>query len=274
MAQCVFCEATTGLNTQMVITLDAGKKVSVDICDVHAEDATAKTIKAAYIEKQGKTDALIEQLKLLGYNVTSMEQKGQLVIPTIKRPEPVVQQVPVSDFDPLEDLKGEDVVDTAVLDSKSSKGMASKGGSYSYMGGAASASVGGHASLDVTGIAANKLPPDQRALLLQARKGKAKMTVVEGRDGQPLLLPEKRVDGMGTTRLKIVKKEDDVRLQSRFKKMSLDTMHNNRVPDFARSGYQNTQANCPLCQGDCIVVNQGKEISCPKCGGVGFISVY
>ncbi len=115
---------------------------------------------------------------------------------------------------------------------------------------------------------------DQRDVLNRARKGKAKLTVMEGRDGQQLVIPEKRVDGMGTTRLKIVKKEDDTKLQSRFKRMAKDTIEHDKVPNFAREGYQNTQLECPFCHGNCTIVHLKREISCPKCNGAGVISTY
>lgn len=279
MAQCVFCEATTNLNTQIGIKLDDGRKVTCDICDTHADDATPKTVKAAYLEKQGKADALIAQLKAMGYDVAKMEESKSgsgLVIPVMApKPAPAARSGP-PDVIPEEDLSGDDVVDTTILDSKSGKGMVSAGGAANYAGG--SVSVAGHASLDAASIAANNLPQDQRATLHQARKGKAKLTVVEGRAGQPLIIPEKRVDGFGTTRLKITKKEDDGKLQGRFKKMAKDSVENDRVPNFAREGYQNTQTDCPICRGSCVIVQPVRgvrqEVSCPKCNGSGVISTY
>jgi hypothetical protein len=261
----------------MAVKLDDGKKVTCDICDVHAEDATPKTVKAAYLEKDRKAKALLEQLKAMGYDVASLEQsKSGLVVP-VMAPKPQ----PKPDFAPegtilAEELQGDDVVDTAILDAKKSRGMVSAAGTANFGGG--SVSVAGHASLDATSIAASNLPQDQRAGLLQAKKGKAKLAVVEGRAGQPIVIEEKRVDGMGTTRLKISKKEDDGKLQGRFKKMAKDSIDHDRVPNFARAGYQNTQSECPICHGTCVIVQPVRgvkqEVSCPKCNGAGVISVY
>ena len=39
MQTCVFCSTTSNLNTQMTITVD-DVKITVDICDEHAETAT------------------------------------------------------------------------------------------------------------------------------------------------------------------------------------------------------------------------------------------
>lgn len=273
MAQCVFCDSSLELNTQISIKLDNGNKVLCDICDTHAEDATSKTVKAAYLEKQNKVESLLAQLKAMGVDVNAMEKsKGGLLIPPpqVEKSKPVQRTGP-PEVIPEEDLKGENVVSTDLLDAKSRKGMASVGGAANF--GSNSVSVSGHASFDPT-IAAGNLPADQRTGFLQARKGKAKLTVVEGREGQPLVIAETRVDGMGTTRLKIVKKEDDNKMQGRFKRMANDSIHHDKTPNFAREGYQNTQTDCPICRGNCVIVQNNRETSCPKCNGAGVISVY
>lgn len=266
MTQCVFCEATTNLNTQMTVALEDGTKVTAHICDIHAEDATPKTVRLAYIDKQKKAEALIAQLKALGYAVTGLEQsKSGLVVPTMEKPKPAARAAPPTEAPATGDnLEGDDVVSTELLDGKSSKGMVSSS-QVGNMGGQ-QIQVAGHASHDLSSVARG-LPPE-------ARKGKAKLTVTEGREGQTLVIPEKRVDGMGTTRIKITKKENDGTLQARFKKMAKDTVDNDKCPNFARSGYQNTQSVCPICRGDCVIKQAGKEVSCPKCNGSGVVSVY
>jgi len=100
-------------------------------------------------------------------------------------------------------------------------------------------------------------------------KGDAEMTVCEGREGLPMIIPAVRRDGTGTTRINIANTENDNALQDRFKKMAQDSMNDN-VPNYARSGYKNTTRNCPICKGDGSV--RGSE--CPKCKGQGIISVY
>lgn len=261
MSQCVFCDATTNLNTQLNVTLDDGTKVSVLICDTHAEDATVKTARAAYVVKQDKIKAVIEQAKALGLNITGMEQQGRILVPTMApKPAPVVEQhtpaAPVAAT-----LEGDQVIATEILDSR--RGMQSIGGATDF------GHVAGHASHDFTGLQ-SKLPEE-------ARKGKAKMTVVEAREGMPIAIPETRVDGTGTTRIRVVKKEDDGKLQQRFKRMAKDSIEKDKTPDFARAGYQNTQAECPICRGLCTIKqNVGgtvKDVTCPKCGGMGSISL-
>jgi len=268
MTQCVFCEATTDLNTQMTIKLDNGNKVEVSVCDPHSETATPKTVKVAYLEKQGKAEALIAQLKAMGIEVAAVEKRSSgLIVPALPKPVPAHREPTPASPQP-EDLDGDDVVDTTLLDAKS-KGMVSRGGSINA--GGIATNVTSHASHDLHNL---RLDQEQRQALAGATKGKAKMTVMEGREGQPLILPEKRVDGLGTTRLKIAKKEDDGRLQNRFKKMAKDSIERDRSPDFARSGYQNAQSTCPICHGECVIRQAGKETGCPKCNGMGFISTY
>jgi len=258
MLQCVFCDATVNLNTQLTVTLDDGSKISVLICDAHADDATVKTAKAAYIVKQDKIKVVIEQARALGLNVTGMEQHGRILVPTVtvaaKSPPPIEQSI-----EPVE-LSGEQVINTEMLDRRS---MQSVGGATTDFGHVAS-----HSSYDFNDLQ-SKLPDE-------ARKGKAKMAMVEAREGMPIAIPETRVDGTGTTRIRVLKKEDDTKLQQRFKKMADDSMRD-KTPNFARAGYQNTQAVCPICQGSCAIrQNVGgamKEVTCPKCGGAGLISI-
>ncbi len=261
MSQCVYCAATTNLNTSFNISLDDGKKVSVMICDAHAEDATVKTAKAAYLDKQAQIDDIMAKARALGLNITGMQQQGSLLIPVMEQPK--ARQMVQEEAPPVAtDLEGDHIISTDLIDSRA--GMMSIGGNTDM----------GH----VSSLPSHSFSGLQDQLPQNARKGRAKMTMVEGRAGQPLAIPETRVDGTGTTRIRISKKEDDGRLQTRFKKMAKDTIDHDRVPNFARAGYQNTQTDCPICRGSCVVkqnVNgRVQEVSCPKCNGSGVISTY
>jgi len=270
MSQCIYCGSSKNLNTSLTITLDNGSKHTVDICDEHAEDASVKTAKAAFLEKQDKIKQLLEQAKALGLNVS--ETSGGLLIAEtttpestsrwggIERspdadliPEAVEQQVPK----PQPAIEMEDgFVSTEFVDRQ--RNITSVGGNT------ISGSVQSYSSYDTSDVRA-KLPEN-------ALKGKVKMGIVEGREGQPLALPQQRVDGTGTTRINISKAEDDRKLQERFKKMAQSSMQD-QAPDFARSGYQNSTATCPICRGD-GAVKMGKNMqSCPKCSGSGIISI-
>lgn len=268
MSQCIYCGSTQALNTQLTITVDDGIKHTVDICDTHAEDASIKSAKAAFLDKQQKIQEVLEQAKALGLNIS---QTGDLVVASspdphppaapaseaapAPEPEPAPAPTPQPQVIQAEQQEGEDWVSTDVVDR--SRPISSVGGN-TQMGNVES--YGSHNTESVKG----ELPAD-------ALKGKVKMAVVEGREGQPLAVPQQRVDGTGTTRISILKTEDDRSLQERFKKMASDSM-NDQTPDFARSGYANTTANCPICHGD-GEVRMGKSTQiCPKCGGGGVIS--
>jgi hypothetical protein len=256
MSQCVFCEAVENLNTQMSVTLEDGTKVTVVICDVHAEDATVKTARNAYLDKKKKIDALLEQAKALGLNLSGFVQQGNLLVPAAKPAAPVIQEQAVPSRQmAVEELSGENVISTEIIDSR--PGMQSVGGSTDF------GNVAAHQSLDPNSFS-SKLPAG-------ARKGRAKMVTVEGREGMPISIPETRVDGTGTTHIRIVKKENNLSLQSRFKKMADDSIIRDSPPNFAREGYQNTQTTCPICRGDCSIRQGSKSVVCPKCGGLGFL---
>lgn len=262
MTQCIFCDATTNLNTQFSINLDGDVKVVVQICDAHAEDATVKTAKAAFLEKKKKIDELIAAAKSLGLNVTGMEQKGSLMVPVTETEKPAK---PVKAAKAQAEVIAEDdrdVVSTEILDSR--KGMVSVGGNTDH------GYIPGLPSHDLHGLK-DKLPEG-------ARTGKAKMAMMEAREGMQIAIPEQRVDGLGTTRIKIAKVENDNKMQNRFKRMANESLAD-RVPNFARAGYQNSQVNCPMCNGGGFI-KQGvaggkvKEMQCPKCNGGGTVSTY
>ena len=61
--QCVYCESSENLNTSLQVKLEDGSRVSVDICDEHAEEATIKSAREAYLAKQDKIKEVLEQAK-------------------------------------------------------------------------------------------------------------------------------------------------------------------------------------------------------------------
>ena len=252
--QCIFCESTNDLNTQFNITLDDSKKIVVKICDKHAEDATVKSAKEAYIKKQAIINEFLEKAKALGLQLS--ETSSNLTVVTTSKPAPS-QQVDIK-VDPLDGINPNDpsVVRTGKIDHRA---FQSVGGDVNGM------KVSSHSSFDVSSLQ-DKLPDS-------VRDGYAQLSVMEGRGGQPITIPHKRIDGTGTTRITIKKSENDDRLQSRFKKMAQDSMTDN-MPDFAHSGYQDTTRSCPICKGSGTIIQNKLNTTCPKCAGSGIISVY
>ena len=275
MARCVYCETSETLNTQLTVTLENGTKATVDICDEHAEEATIKSAREAYQANQDKIAAFLEQAKELGLEVQEGASGLIIIKPELVPTEPATESVPVAQpvmieqqitptmieqpVDPkvglTKDERDKGWVDTGIVDSN--KGMQSVGGSTN-MG-----AVSTHAS-HVVGGQKDVLPSN-------VRRGKVKMQLAEGRGGQPIAIPEKRIDGTGTTRIKIQQKVDDHALQRRFKDMATESRSSddNRAGVDFRNSYQDTTRKCPICQGDCVI----NGADCPKCDGMGTITI-
>lgn len=259
---CVFCTSNDNLNTEMTVTLDDGNKISVEICDVHAEDATVKTAKAAYTSRQAQIAAVLEQAKALGLDL-SQTSSGLTIVKSKPQPKSRAPEVVVPEVDPTIILEDEeDVCETTGIDVAAPMSRVTVASSLP-----AGVSASGGRNY---GIGKDKLPDSMM-------KGKAKIEVMEGRGGMPIAIPAKKVDGMGTTRIKITNTGDkDNDLQKRFKNMADSSKadpNNNRAPDF-RNGYGESVKICPICHGDGEVMNAAMKINCPKCGGSGEISVY
>jgi hypothetical protein len=249
---CVFCNCSVNLNTEMTIKLDDGTKIEVQICDEHAEEATLKTVKIAYQNRQDKIKEVLAQAAALGLNVT--EGKGLFVAeqtkPSPRKTEalakPVERMSPIANDDP-------DLVSTEFVDSRPN--MQSVGG---VINDSRVDSVSSHDMNNLT----DKLPPE-------VRKGVAKLSVVEGRGGQPTAIPSFRKDGTGTTTIRIVKTTDND-LQESFRNMASDSMAD-KAPNFARGGYADSIRDCPFCSGSGTVKGSAP---CPKCAGSGYISLH
>jgi hypothetical protein len=253
---CVFCNTTDNLNTEMSVTLEDGNKVQAWVCDQHAEEATVKSVREAYCAKLDKFKELLEAAKALGFDLSAIAGKPE-VAPQPKpqeKPRPVTEKAPSKpQMVELED--NENVVDTARLDN--ARAFISTGGQTEY------GSVQGFSNYSLDG-GKDKLSPE-------LRQGKAHLAMMEGRDGQPLIIPDKRVDGTGVTTIKIVKNTNDDVLQRRFKQMAKDSMED-KVPDFAHNGYSATTKECPFCRGQGTILNAKKLVECPKCHGSGLLS--
>lgn len=261
--QCVVCESTNNLNTEMTIKLDDGSRVQVDLCDLH-EDLNARQAKEAFLARQEKINALLENLKALGVNLNigpAVQTQSGLIVPMPQptAPTPAPAQVPQAPRQPsqsitVEELASEDdmIVDTSLVDGRVIKSV---GGSTEF------GTVASHSSVTTAGLK-DRLPEE----VLQ---GKVALSIVEGRSGVPIQIPTKRVDGTGVMTVR-VQKTTDAELQDRFKKLGNESRQDGGA-DF-RNGYEVRETMCPVCRGACKVKNAGKLIDCPKCGGDGFIT--
>jgi len=260
MSTCVFCGSADALNTEITVTLDDQTRVTVLVCDTDAEEATPKRCREAYVARQAQIDEVLAKARALGLDLAVQQPAGQRIAVVQQATAPVLQPPPAAHHEPdptvsplLEEDEDGPVISTAHL----LKPMKSVGGNVAN--GAVQASVPAYQSHALDELGTGVLG------------GKAKVTVVMGRGGQPLQLPSVIQDRTGTTRVRVVKPLDDAALQRRFKSMA-DQSRGDLGPDF-RNGYEETERTCPVCRGKCSVQNAGRLVGCPKCGGLGVISV-
>jgi hypothetical protein len=247
LTKCIFCNKSDNLNTQMNITID-DQQIAVSICDEHAEEATVKTVKQAYLEKKSKIEEFLAQAQLLGIDI-STNKSGLVLVespkPSIalepKQTTPVVDQA-IRDVSTLLDLKDPSVVPTSKIKDRdfTSKGVT--------LGGE---KVESYSRMNVTELE-DQLPDE-------ALQGYVKMELTEGRQGQPLAIPSLRVDKTGVTSITINKTITDEQLRRRTR---LD------------GGYDQYDElpRCSLCRGSGTLKNKGLLQTCNKCKGSGYIS--
>lgn len=242
--------------------MDDGEKVTVYVCDQHAEDITVKQAKAAYGAKKNKIQELMEYAKSLGLEI-SLRESGLAVVdndsskPAIienKIEKPILKEVKKPTEETTTNDPNKRIISTKALDSKN----------FNNVNVSAPGVPSGMPAYNTSSLS-EKLSDD----LLD---GTAEIVVTEGRTGQPLVIPQKRVDKTGTTIINIRKSENDNSLQNRFKKMA-DSSMRDEMPDLVRGGYRDTTRKCPVCNGSCVV-KMKEAVPCPKCGGSGLISVY
>lgn len=247
--------------------MEDSKKVDINLCEVHS-DSSIKQLKEAYNQKKTDLENLIKQAKELGYNIdmASLLNPSNKSILTATEiyvaPEalnfnskPANEPTKAQARQEIITEDDENMITTDIIDKKI---MRSVGGS-TEMG-----NVSAHQSYDLNSLG-DKLPEN-------ARLGKVKMAMVEGRGGQPIAIPQKRIDGLGETHIMINKAENDDKLQARFKKMAQESK-SDKFANFSQNGYADTTRPCPICRGNGLVKNGKIETSCPKCAGGGMISI-
>ena len=255
MDTCVVCRSGANLNTQMTITID-NDKIVVALCDEHAEDTTVKVAKEKYLERKKQIEELLIQAKALGLDISNMNNTSNQ---TKLTPPPTNSNISPEEKETTQSKAK--IINQSLQNTESDKDWISTD-KYNNVQQAGFTSVGGQGAQSYSSY---KVSGQQDTLDSELLEGKIKMDVVEGRGGQPLPIPSKRVDGTGTTTIRVVKSENDQSLQRRFKDMASQE----HQPDF-RHGYNDATRTCPICRGDCSV--NGKD--CPKCKGSGLISVY
>jgi hypothetical protein len=265
--KCFLCTSDAFDNSQLTIQMEDGKKVDIYLCEVHSE-SSIKQLKEAYAQKKVDLDNLIKQAKELGYSIdldSLLNPSSRSILTATEiHVAPEVLQIPIKPATQPAKVQirqeiitedDENMIPTEIIDKKV---MRSVGGN-TEMG-----NVSAHQSYDFNSLG-DKLPEN-------ARIGKVKMAMVEGRGGQPIAIPQKRVDGLGETHIMINKAENDDKLQARFKKMAQESK-SDKFANFSQNGYADTTRPCPICRGSGLVRNGKNESSCPKCAGGGMISI-
>lgn len=257
--KCFICSNAIDDNTHIILPVD-GNNIDIYLCEEHSE-TSLKKLKELYLRKKSDLEDLIKKAKELGLklDIKSEDNHKEISEPKIIQAQAEVPKELTKETPKIISQKSEqtedDLISTEFIDNKS---MRSVGGTTD-MGGVTS-----YQSYDF-GSLSDKLPEN-------ARQGKVKMTMVEGRGGQQIAIPQKRMDGLGETHINIIKAENDDKLQARFKKMATDSMHDKQA-NFAQSGYTETTRNCPFCNGRGLIKQGKADISCPKCGGSGMIFI-
>jgi len=252
---CIICGSDKDLNTEFVITVDE-QKVTVKVCDEHADDTTPKAAKAAYLKWKSQYDSqmaeFLAQAAKLGMTVVP---QGSLAIVKSDKPASQPEQNqnrPIVESQISAELRGtreDGIISSSEVDNVMQRRVTGLSGS---VGGN---SVESHSAYDPTQFA-DQLPEG-------ARDGLVKMELAEGRHGTPLAIPAIRQDGLGTTRVRIAKTINDAELQRRFKQQA-------SADHSFKEGYD--LHRCPLCKGDGqIAKSQTEVIPCPKCNGSGLL---
>jgi hypothetical protein len=264
IVNCIYCGSDQDLKNELTVTIDdadapGGKtKVVLKVCDAHAEEATIKSAREAYVRRKDEIKQFLEMGKALGIDLTGAIQhkSGLIAAQTPARPEQQAQAAPrpVQVFD-------EDMVDSKIVDRAAEKGMITP-----------SKSLGDGLGMVETGtsrtpIDSLPIPEEKKAEIKKAIVGKVKLEPQIGKGGMPIVLPTKRVDGLGTTTVRIVE-SSDAHLQRRFKNLGHDSMNDRTTVNF-KENYDVKE--CNLCQGKTTVKNRGQDQACPKCKGTGWV---
>ncbi len=255
MKKCIYCGSDKDLVAELTLTLDDKSRATVDVCQEHADDATIKTAKAKYMERQNQIDELMAKAKELGMTLAPQATAGGLVL---------MQSAPRQQAQRDTDQQAmrrqaiiEDESDMVDFDDGKLRPMSSASGT------AGSYAVEGHRSID--------MKPIMEKLGNDVFHGRVRREVVEKASGMPVMIETKKVNGLGTTRIRVVPSTDND-LQRRFKDVANRSKSDYGWDSMRHLGKEGVSVtDCPLCKSDCVVRSGGKEIVCPKCKGKGIM---
>ncbi len=254
MSSCIYCGASDNVEAQLTVTLDDGKKVTVDVCKEHAEDATIRSAKQKYMERQSEIDTLMARAKALGIELqVSKPSASGLVMVTNK---PAAQQERIRGT-AANTIVIDDMIDSEIVERRERTVVSAAGIAGAH-------SVEGHQSIDMADI------KDQVGS--EVLRGKVKMEMVERQNGSTVALPTKKVNGLGTTIIRVVQTNDQD-MQRRFKAIAEQSKSPHGWDQMRHIGKEGIEIiNCPICRGEGVARNNGQEIQCPKCKGKGILN--
>lgn len=254
MSSCIYCGANDNVEAQLTVTLDDGKKVTVDVCKDHAEDATIRSAKQKYMERQSEIDTLMARAKSLGLELQiGPTTASGLVMVTSKPP---VQQERIRGA-ASNSVITDDMIDADIVERRERVVVSAAGVAGNH-------SVEGHQSIDMGDI------KDQ--IGSEVLRGKVKMEMIERQNGSTVALPTKKVNGLGTTQIRVVQTTDQ-EMQRRFKTIAERSKSPHGWDQMRHLGKEGVEiVNCPICRGEGVAKNNGQEITCPKCKGKGMLN--
>lgn len=255
MDQCIVCESTKNLNTEITIKLESGEKQRVLLCDQHEETSPKEARK--YIAKRSKQlDEFMEQAKALGYEI----KEGNILVPVKKESIQEEHQEPQTPKpEPKKKSKKQDENDEneVVLDHIPMVDTGAVRGK----------NIQTHQSLNIDNFMRDVVAKEEKEnISLKPKTDKVVMQTVSGRGGIPMNIPKEISGNIGNTIVKIVNSGGDRALQDRFK----EDADRSKV-DGAKISSNYSVKDCSVCNGTGIARMGGKE--CPKCAGTGLLNI-
>lgn len=253
---CVFCEQTA--SSKLEITVDDGK-VIVGICDLHAEDATIKSCRTAYLQRQTQIAELLAQAEKLGLKLSTTASGitlAQTEPQTLQEPRVAQLEQPVRPTPPPLADNNHRLIPTSQFDNRQhvpQVKVIAEGG----------LTVDNYASHSLSNLA-DKLPEG-------ARIGEVLVEQVAGRAGVPVNVETLRRDGTGETKITVRQTVDDSRLQRRFKEMAVASLDGIYQDGYALEPTR--VRSCPFCGGRGQYRANNNLVECQKCHGTGSITV-